>query len=144
MITRRRTLALFAAAGTLPALAACGPNASRDTGGEEGGGALRFSWWGNPERAETTRSVIDLFTQKNPEVEISGEPADISGYFDKLATSVAAGDEPDVITMGGAYPAEYAPATCCWIWARSRTSWTCRRWTKWRAATDRSTAHRSP
>ncbi|GAA1489783.1 ABC transporter substrate-binding protein [Brachybacterium sacelli] len=108
MITRRRTLTLFAAAGTLPALAACGPNASRDSGGEEGDGTLRFSWWGNPERAETTRAAIDLFTRKNAEVEISGEPADISGYFDKLATSVAAGDEPDVITMGGAYPAEYA------------------------------------
>ncbi|WP_301470947.1 ABC transporter substrate-binding protein [Brachybacterium sp.] len=107
MITRRRTLALLAAAGSLPALAACGPNASG--GSDDGGGeALRFAWWGNPERAETTQAVIDLFTEKNPDTEISGEPTDISGYFDKLATAVAAGDEPDVITMGGAYPAEYA------------------------------------
>lgn len=97
-------------------LAACGPNASRGGtgggGGEDGGegdqGSLRFSWWGNPERAATTQDVIDLFLAAHPEVTIAAEPGDISGYFDKLATSVAAGDEPDVITMGGAYPAEYA------------------------------------
>ncbi|APX33291.1 ABC transporter substrate-binding protein [Brachybacterium sp. P6-10-X1] len=106
MITRRHTLALLAAAGSLPTLAACGPGVSR--GSDGGGDALRFSWWGNPERAETTRAVIDLFLEKNPDLDVSGEPTDISGYFDKLATAVAAGDEPDVITMGGAYPAEYA------------------------------------
>src|SRR5699024_9905205 len=60
------------------------------------------------ERAATTEQVIDLFLEKNPEVTISAEPGDISGYFDKLATSVAAGDAPDVMTMGGAYPAEYS------------------------------------
>ncbi|MGP5290429.1 ABC transporter substrate-binding protein [Brachybacterium tyrofermentans] len=108
--TRRSTLlALPLGALTLGTLAACGPNASGGSGGSsEGEGPLRFSWWGNPERAATTQAVIDLFVEKNPEQEISAEPGDISGYFDKLATSVAAGDEPDVITMGGAYPAEYA------------------------------------
>lgn len=92
-----------ALAGT--ALAACGPNA---TGGDGDGSALRFSWWGNPERAATTQEVIDLFLAAHPEVTVSAEPGDISGYFDKLATAVAAGDEPDVMAMGGAYPAEYA------------------------------------
>ncbi|RCS77678.1 extracellular solute-binding protein [Brachybacterium alimentarium] len=106
--TRRSTLlALPLGALTLGTLAACGPNASGGSGGSsEGEGPLRFSWWGNPERAATTQAVIDLFLEKNPEQEIGAEPGDISGYFDKLATSVAAGDEPDVITMGGAYPAE--------------------------------------
>lgn len=112
MITSRRTtltaLPLAALAGT--ALAACGPNATRGGGGDGEGddASLRFSWWGNPERAATTEAVIALFLEKHPEVSVSAEPGDISGYFDKLATSVAAGDEPDVITMGGAYPAEYA------------------------------------
>jgi len=50
---------------------------------EDGPVEIRFSWWGNAGR-------------------------DIGGYFDKLATQVAANDAPDVITMGGAYPAEYA------------------------------------
>ncbi|HJG91678.1 MAG TPA: extracellular solute-binding protein, partial [Brachybacterium massiliense] len=112
MITSRRTtltaLPLAALAGT--ALAACGPNATRGGGGDGEGddASLRFSWWGNPERAATTEEVIALFLEKHPEASVSAEPGDISGYFDKLATSVAAGDEPDVITMGGAYPAEYA------------------------------------
>ncbi|MGP9536393.1 ABC transporter substrate-binding protein [Brachybacterium sp. AOP43-C2-M15] len=106
MITRRSTLGLLAAATALPSLAACGPNASPGADAEDT--RLRFSWWGNPERAATTGAVIDLFVRKHPEIEIDTEPGDISGYFDKLATSVAAGDEPDVMTMGGAYPAEYA------------------------------------
>ena len=85
----------------------CNPARTSPTGsGDEN--SLRFSWWGNPERAETTQAAIDLFVEQNPEISISTEPGDISGYFDRLATSVAAGDEPDVITMGGAYPAEYA------------------------------------
>ena len=103
----RRTALLGAlAAGTL---AACGPNASPGGGsGDDSSPSLRFSWWGNPERAATTQEVLDLFVAAHPEVTVAAEPGDISGYFDKLATSVAAGDEPDVITMGGAYPAEYA------------------------------------
>lgn len=107
MITRRSTLALLAAAGAVPALASCGPNAS---GGGEGGddASLRFTWWGNTDRAATTQEVIDLFVAEHPEIAVSAEPGNIAGYFDKLATSVVAGDEPDVITMGGAYPAEYA------------------------------------
>src|SRR5699024_7779369 len=84
------------------------PNVTGGGQAEGDSSSLRFSWWGNTERAATTEQVIDLFLEKNPEVTISAEPGDISGYFDKLATSVAAGDAPDVMTMGGAYPAEYA------------------------------------
>ena len=109
MTLSRRTALTAVPLSTLAAgtLASCGPNASGG-GSDEGQDTLRFSWWGNPERAATTQEVIDLFVQKHEGLEISAEPGDISGYFDKLATSVAAGDEPDVITMGGAYPAEYA------------------------------------
>ncbi|WP_114856180.1 ABC transporter substrate-binding protein [Brachybacterium sp. YJGR34] len=107
----RRTALSALPLGALAAgsLAACGPNSGGGGGGGDAeGGTLRFSWWGNPERAATTQAVIDLFLAGHEDLEISAEPGDISGYFDKLATSVAAGDEPDVITMGGAYPAEYA------------------------------------
>ncbi|MFC7466219.1 ABC transporter substrate-binding protein [Brachybacterium sp. GCM10030252] len=109
MTLTRRTAMTTVPLGALAlsGLAACGPNSGGGGSGEDGGDSLRFSWWGNPERAETTQAVIDLFIERNPDVTISGEPADLAGYFDRLATSVAAGDEPDVITMGGAYPAEY-------------------------------------
>ena len=110
MISRRHSLALLAAAGTVPLLVSCGPNATGggSSGGSGDGTSLRFSWWGNPERAETTQKMIDLFLEQNPDAVIEAEPGDISGYFHRLATTVAANDEPDVITMGGAYPAEYA------------------------------------
>lgn len=109
-ISRRTTLSALPI-GALIAGTAVGCNPNRSSGSGSGSGddsSLRFTWWGNPERAETTQAVIDLFSEQNPEISISPEPGDISGYFDRLATSVAADDAPDVITMGGAYPAEYA------------------------------------
>lgn len=69
---------------------------------------LRFGWWGNAERASATEKVIAAFEAANPKIKVKGEHGDFSGYFDKLATSVAAKDAPDVFTLGGAYPAEYA------------------------------------
>lgn len=69
---------------------------------------LRFAWWGNAERAATTQKVIAAFEAVNPKIKVKGEHGDFNGYFDKLATSVAAKDAPDVFTLGGAYPAEYA------------------------------------
>ena len=94
-------LALAAAAG----LAACNPNAGKRSGTMN---QIRFSWWGNADRQATTEAVLALFQEAHPEFTVSGEPGDISAYWDRLSTAVAAGDEPDVITMGGAYPAEYA------------------------------------
>lgn len=69
---------------------------------------LRFAWWGNAGRAAATQKVIAAFEAANPKIKVKGEPSDFSGYFDKLATGVAAKDAPDVFTLGGAYPAEYA------------------------------------
>jgi multiple sugar transport system substrate-binding protein len=81
-------------------------------GGDSGGGAddvtIRFSWWGNDERARITNQAVDAFEAANLGVTVETESVDFNSYFDRLATSVAAGDEPDVITMGGAYPREYA------------------------------------
>ncbi len=69
---------------------------------------IRFAWWGNAGRAELTNKAIAEFEAANPDIKVKPEFGDIGGYFDKLATQVAANDAPDVITMGGAYPAEYA------------------------------------
>lgn len=106
LFSRRRALGavpLLALTGT--ALVACNPAAS--TRREDAKG-LRFSWWGNAERQATTEEIIDLFETAHPDIPVATEPGDIAGYWDKLNSAVAAGDEPDVITMGGAYPAEYA------------------------------------
>ncbi|GAA3740222.1 extracellular solute-binding protein [Plantactinospora mayteni] len=98
--TRLSTVAVSAT--LLLSVAACG-----DSGGDSGPVELRFSWWGNNDRAQATQKVIDAFQAQNPDIKVSGSSADFNAYFDKLATEVAAGDAPDVITLGGAYPREY-------------------------------------
>jgi multiple sugar transport system substrate-binding protein len=98
-----RITILLVAAATLLATA-CGSE-SGDNGGDV---TIRFSWWGNEERARITNQAVDAFEKANPGITVETESIDFTSYFDRLATSVAAQDEPDVITMGGAYPREYA------------------------------------
>lgn len=85
------------------ALSAC----SSGSGATEGPVELRFSWWGNEQRAQATQKAIDAFQTANPTIKVKGEYADFNAYFDRIATQVAANDAPDVITMGGVYPREY-------------------------------------
>lgn len=107
-MTVSRTVRLGAAlAAAALALTACagGPTAPETA---DGSAKIRFTWWGNPARAEATRAIVDAFMVEHPEIKVVTEPGDFSGYFDKLATQVAANDAPDLITMGGAYLPEYA------------------------------------
>ncbi|TWD82595.1 carbohydrate ABC transporter substrate-binding protein (CUT1 family) [Kribbella amoyensis] len=100
-------LTALALAGVLLTLPGCGGGDSGG-GGEAGGPVtLRFSWWGNEDRAKLTQKAIDAFQAANPGITVKPEYSDFNGYFDKLATGVAANDAPDVITLGGAYPREY-------------------------------------
>lgn len=71
---------------------------------------IRFTWWGNPDRDARTNQMVELFMEAHPWITVVTEPTVFDGYFDKLATSTAAGDAPDVITMGGTYPTEYGAA----------------------------------
>ncbi|MFC6016766.1 ABC transporter substrate-binding protein [Plantactinospora solaniradicis] len=100
--SRHRLTAVAVSAVALLAVSACG-----DSGGDDGPVQLRFSWWGNNDRAAATQRVIDAFQTQNPDIKVTGSSADFNAYFDRLATEVAAGDAPDVITLGGAYPREY-------------------------------------
>lgn len=101
----RRGVRLLVAAVVLVLVAAgCG-------GGGEGSDdavEIRFSWWGSDERARITGEAIDRFEEAHPNIRVKEDYTDFDAYFDRLATSVAANDAPDVITLGGAYPAEYA------------------------------------
>ncbi|MFJ4026961.1 ABC transporter substrate-binding protein [Paenarthrobacter sp. NPDC089989] len=102
----RKSLAFIAALGLAGLATGC--SAGSNTQAESGPVEIRFSWWGNAGRAELTNKAIAEFEAANPNIKVKPEYGDIGGYFDKLATQVAANDAPDVITMGGAYPAEYA------------------------------------
>ncbi|MFC4116747.1 ABC transporter substrate-binding protein [Nonomuraea zeae] len=98
-----RGLAALCAAGVLLAASACGGSSGDGDGGVE----LRFGWWGNNDRAAATQRVIEAFQAKNPGITVKGSYTDFNSYFDRLATEVAGGRAPDVITLGGAYPREY-------------------------------------
>ena len=105
---RRRAVAgspLVVLVALLLVLAGCGSGSSGDAA--NGKVTLRFSWWGDQVRAAATEKAITAFEAENPKIIVKGEFADFDAYFDRIATSVAAGKGPDVITMGGAYPREY-------------------------------------
>jgi multiple sugar transport system substrate-binding protein len=102
----RKSLAVLTAAALLAVTAGCSSPSSNKA--EDGPVEIRFSWWGNAGRADLTNKAIAEFEAANPNIKVKPEYGDIGGYFDKLATQMAANDAPDVITMGGAYPAEYA------------------------------------
>ena len=89
------------------ALAGCGSPQSGGTTNGQGQTVIRFTWWGNDTRNKLTNDVIAKFEAANPDIDVQGEPGEWSGYWDKLATQVAANDAPDVITLGGAYLPEY-------------------------------------
>lgn len=110
--TWARTVALGAAAALT--LSACGSGDSGGAGGDGGetgdGGqiTLRFAWWGSDTRHQATEEIIAAYEEQNPDVDIQPEPGDWSGYWDKLATQVAASDAPDIIQMDEKYIREYA------------------------------------
>jgi multiple sugar transport system substrate-binding protein len=69
---------------------------------------LRFSGWGSDKRAQLTQAAIAAFEAENPKIKIKPEYGDWSGYWDKLATQVAANDAPDIIQMDEKYITEYS------------------------------------
>ncbi|MCL3859398.1 ABC transporter substrate-binding protein [Actinotalea sp. K2] len=69
---------------------------------------IKFSWWGSDTRHELTQQVIDNFMVKHPNITVVSDFTDWGGYWDKLATTVAAGDAPDVITHEERYLRDYA------------------------------------
>lgn len=102
----RKTGVVAAAAAVVLALGACGGGASPQSDG--GPVELRFSWWGSDKRAQLTQAAIAAFEAENPNIKIKPEYGDWSGYWDKLATQVAANDAPDIIQMDEKYITEYS------------------------------------
>ena len=107
--TRRSVLSLAVGTAAAAALAACG-----DSGGDASDEistdpvTLRFTWWGSDARHKRTQQVIDLFTKAHPNVTVKGEFKEWNGYWDSLATTVAANDAPDIIQMDELYLSSYA------------------------------------
>lgn len=82
---------------------ACGGGGS----GSDGPVTLRLSWWGNDLRLQLTQQAVEAFEAKNPDINVELENSEWTSYWDKLATTTAANDSPDVIQMDEAYIAAY-------------------------------------
>ncbi|ABM07995.1 ABC transporter substrate-binding protein [Paenarthrobacter aurescens] len=106
---RLRASALVAAtAAAVLALTACGGGGGSEAKSADGKVELRFAWWGGDKRAQVTQAAIAAFEAENPNIKIKPEYGDWSGYWDKLATQVAANDAPDIIQMDEKYITEYS------------------------------------
>ena len=113
----RRTPAIaMAMFATTLILAGCSGGTSAASGSGTGSGAeeptekvtIRFTWWGNEARAEATLAVIEAFEKEHPNITVTPEYSDFGAYWDRIAVDVAGDHAADLITMSGAYPAEYA------------------------------------
>ncbi len=91
------------------ALAGCGASEPDD-----GKVHLRLGWWGSDSRHKATQAAIDQVPGAAPGHRGQGEFGDWGGYWDKLATTVAARDAPDVIQMDERTCATTPPAARCW------------------------------
>ena len=112
----RRRIGVVAAMGaaTMLALTACAGNAAAPTDEapqlelSDEPVTLSFTWWGNDTRHAITEELIAAFEAEHPNITIEPQYTDWAGYWDKLSTSVAAGDIPDIIQMDEKQLSTYA------------------------------------
>ncbi|RDG37347.1 ABC transporter substrate-binding protein [Streptomyces corynorhini] len=93
----KRSCALLLALALSALLTACG--GSDDTSGGGGKVTLRYTWWGNPDRAARTDQAVALFEKRHPGIDVQTSFAGYDAYKQKLATQAAGGDAPDVMQL---------------------------------------------
>lgn len=87
---------------TAAVLALCAALTSCSGSGDSVGGGqvvLRYTWWGNPDRAARTEEAVALFEERNPGIDIQTSFSGYDAYKQKLATQAAGGDAPDVMQL---------------------------------------------
>ncbi|MGP4047589.1 ABC transporter substrate-binding protein [Streptomyces sp. 2A115] len=87
---------------TATVLALCAVLTGCSGSGESSGGGkvvLRYTWWGNPDRAARTEEAVALFEERNPGVDVQTSFSGYDAYKQKLATQAAGGDAPDVMQL---------------------------------------------
>jgi multiple sugar transport system substrate-binding protein len=103
-----RILSIIAATSIALAATACGGGDGDDGGGESGPVTLRYSWWGNADRAALVQQALDVFQRKNQNIKVTPSFQEFEAYWQKMATDTAGGNAPDVLQMDYAYLREYA------------------------------------
>ncbi len=90
------------------ALGGCAVGGGGTGGNADGDAEIRFSIWGAGDRAGRMQQVIDAFEAQHTDISVELEYADWAAYWDRLSTSIAAGDAPDVFMQEDRYIGDYA------------------------------------
>ncbi|MGW7515994.1 ABC transporter substrate-binding protein [Streptomyces sp. NPDC054796] len=108
---RPRTRASCAAAVALAlcaTLAGCSGGSAADSAAADGKVTLRFTWWGNADRAERTNKAVAAFERAHPGIDIQTSYSTYESYKQKLATQAAGSDVPDLIQLDYRQISQYA------------------------------------
>jgi multiple sugar transport system substrate-binding protein len=109
--TRHRLVTATVAAGLVASLAGCGAASGTGNTGTTGEytapdpditANLTISNWGNPGDEELYQAAIDRFNEKYPNVTVTDNVTQVvnwSDYINKILTSIASGDSPDIINI---------------------------------------------
>ena len=62
---------------------------------------ISYSIWGDPQEIKAQQAIVDAFHVANPKITVKVTVSDWEPYWDKLQTSIAGGDAPDVFAMDG-------------------------------------------
>ncbi len=62
---------------------------------------ITYSIWGDPQEIKNQQAIVDAFHVTNPKITVKVTVSDWEPYWDKLQTSIAGGDAPDVFAMDG-------------------------------------------
>lgn len=76
--------------------AACSNSPSTETADGSLTGTVRFAWWGNAARQEIYTDFAKAFETVEPGVTVQVEPAEYSGYVDRLSVQAGGRNLPDV------------------------------------------------
>jgi multiple sugar transport system substrate-binding protein len=102
------TPALLAAVAAATALAACGGDDSAASASKTVGGAITYSFWGSPARADKVNQVISDYQKAHSNVKVTGEVADYNSYIERLTVKAAGGGLSCVIGTQSTFIAPYA------------------------------------
>lgn len=87
----------------------CRENRSTRVTTQTGQREITFSWWGNDSRHEYTIEAIREFEKLHPEIKVTLEYGDWSGYQDRMAIKMASDTEADVMQINYAWLKQYSP-----------------------------------
>src|SRR6476620_9614590 len=81
---------------------ATSPSAAPSDAGYTGPDAtITYSIWGDPQEIKNQQAIVDAFHAASPKITVKVTVSDWEPYWDKLQTSLAGGDAPDVFAMDG-------------------------------------------